>query len=201
VTKSRLEAFCDGVFAIAITLLVLDLTVPDVGAGQLSTALRHEWPAYVAYVVSFVTIGIMWINHHVLMRHFSHVDRAFLVINVLFLMVIAFVPFPTGVIADALKAPRSDANLTTAALLYGFTMVVQASLFNAVWHYGRLHLMHEKVDAQEASGITRTYAIGPAIYLLATLTALLNPYVALSLFLAIAVFYLLSASFFGTAEL
>ena len=145
-SKSRLETFCDGVFAIAITLLVLDLRVPEVGTGSLADALWHEWPSVVAFVVSFMLIGIMWVNHHTLMRHFEFVDRAFLFINLAFLMVVAFVPFPTGVVAESLKAPRTDANLTTAALFYGLTSLVLALMFNAVWHYGRLRLMSESAD-------------------------------------------------------
>ena len=85
----------------------------------------------VAFVVSFLTIGVLWVNHHVLMRHFDRVDRAFLFLTLVFLMVVAFVPFPTGVVAAALKEPRTDANLTTAALFYGCTGVALAVMYNA----------------------------------------------------------------------
>ena len=197
VSKNRLEAFSDGVFAIAITLLVLDLHVPDVGTGSLSNALHHEWPAMVAFVVSFLTIGVLWVNHHVLMRHFDRVDRAFLFLTLVFLMVVAFVPFPTGVVAAALKEPRTDANLTTAALFYGCTGVALAVMYNVIWHYGRRNCMTEVVDEAEAAGITRSYAIGPLIYGAATLVAFIDPWVSLAGFAAIAAFYVLSSSLFA----
>ena len=196
-SKNRLEAFSDGVFAIAITLLVLDLHVPDVGTGSLSNALHHEWPAMVAFVVSFLTIGVLWVNHHVLMRHFDRVDRAFLFLTLVFLMVVAFVPFPTGVVAAALKEPRTDANLTTAALFYGCTGVALAVMYNVIWHYGRRNCMTEVVDEAEAAGITRSYAIGPLIYGAATLVAFIDPWVSLAGFAAIAAFYVLSSSLFA----
>ncbi len=196
-SKNRLETFCDGVFAIAITLLVLDLRVPEVGTGSLADALWHEWPSVVAFVVSFMLIGIMWVNHHTLMRHFEFVDRAFLFINLAFLMVVAFVPFPTGVVAESLKAPRTDANLTTAALFYGLTSLVLALMFNAVWHYGRLRLMSESADPAEASGITRTYTVAPVLFVLAILLAFVNPYASLAMYALLAATFILNSSLFA----
>lgn len=199
---SRVEAFSDGVFAIAVTLLVLDLHVPNTGGGPPSLAhqLRLEWPGYVGYVVSFATIGIMWINHHALMRHFDRTDRPFLLINTGFLMLVAFVPFPTGVVASSLGTGRNVGDVRTAALLYGGTMVVMALMFNAVWHYGRLRLLRPDAVPLEVSGITRSYMFGPLMYLAATLAAFLNPYLSLALYVAIAVLYAISASSFGQAE-
>ena len=96
---TRAEAFSDGVFAIAITLLVLDLRVPD--PGHLTTAaLLGAWPHYFAYVVSFLTIGIMWMNHHTIMGHVARVDRPLLVINLLLLMGVVAIPFPTALVAE-----------------------------------------------------------------------------------------------------
>jgi uncharacterized membrane protein len=198
VSKGRLEAFCDGVFAIAITLLILDLHVPEIAGGQsLRAGLLHEWPSLVAYVVSFVLIGIGWVNHHVLMRHFAHVDRAFLFINLIFLMVVAFIPFPTGVVAAALKAPRTDANLTTAAVFYGISVFALGVMFNIVWQYGRHHLMNDTVDEAEAAGISRSYAVGPLLYIPITLIAFVNPLVSLALFALVALGYALSSSLFS----
>jgi len=97
----RLETFADGVFAIAITLLVLEIPHPEVDE-HLGRELVDQWPAYLAYVLSFVTIGIIWVNHHALMVQFARADRAFLFINVFFLMCVAFIPFPTALIADDL---------------------------------------------------------------------------------------------------
>src|SRR2546421_6845136 len=123
----RVEAFSDGVFAIAITLLILAVGVDQARAtGQLSHQLLHLWPAYIAYAVSFVTIGIMWVNHHLVFRQFARVDRPLLLLNVLLLMLIAFVPFPTRVIAQ--NAHTAD-DREAAALLYGLTMTTTAVLF------------------------------------------------------------------------
>ena len=96
---SRVEAFSDGVFAIAITLLILSVGIDRAPHGDLGTYLVDLWPAYLAYAVSFLTIGIMWVNHHLLFDNFARVDRPMLLLNILLLMLIAFVPFPTHVLA------------------------------------------------------------------------------------------------------
>src|ERR687885_227300 len=112
---SRLETFSDGVFAIAITLLVLLFDVPDLSEGQsLGHVLAHQWPSYASYVVSFVTVGIIWVNHHTLFRHIARVDRVFLFVNVVFLMTVAFIPYPTAVVARYMRTGDARA----AAVLY-----------------------------------------------------------------------------------
>src|SRR5436309_13539589 len=95
---NRVEAFSDGVLAMAITLLILEISVPDVKGDDLLDALGHQWPSYVAYVVSFLTIGIMWVNHHALFDHIRIVDRGLLFVNLFLLLAIAFVPFPTALL-------------------------------------------------------------------------------------------------------
>jgi uncharacterized membrane protein len=106
VTTSRLEAFSDGVFAIAATLLILNVNITGVPLGK---ALVHGWPSYVAYAVSFLTIGIMWVNHHGVFSQIDKVDRTFLMINVVFLMLVAFVPFPTRLVAENIHRPGLEA--------------------------------------------------------------------------------------------
>src|ERR1051325_3512473 len=101
---NRLEAFSDGVFAIAATLLILNVAV---SSDHLSVELVKIWPSYVAYAVSFVTIGIIWANHHTVMGQISHVNRTFLVINTLFLMVVSFIPFPTHLLSEYLLDPNN----------------------------------------------------------------------------------------------
>jgi len=96
-TKSRLEAFADGVFAIAATLLILNVTV---SGAPLAQELVQIWPSYAAYAVSFLTIGIIWVNHNTVMGQIGRVDRMFLFLNVLFLMFVAFIPFPTRLLAQ-----------------------------------------------------------------------------------------------------
>jgi uncharacterized membrane protein len=119
ISSGRLETFADGVFAIAATLLILDV---HAGAGRLSASLVRAWPSYAAYAVSFVTIGIIWINHHTVFMQIDRVDRRFLLINVLFLMMVAFIPFPTALVAAHIRG----GSLEPAALTYGITLTVTA---------------------------------------------------------------------------
>src|SRR5712691_2103105 len=126
---SRVEAFSDGVFAIAITLLILSVGIDKAPHGDLGTYLVDLWPAYLAYAVSFLTIGIMWANHHLLFDNFARVDRPMLLLNILLLMLIAFVPFPTHVVAEF---ARSEVDRRNAALLYGLTMTITDPFLRSV---------------------------------------------------------------------
>jgi uncharacterized membrane protein len=194
VETSRLEAFSDGVFAIAITLLVLLFERPRLAEGErLGDFLLHQWPSYASYVVSFVTIGIIWVNHHTLFRHIARVDRLFLFLNVLFLMAVAFIPYPTSLVAQFIRSSR-DAR--PAALLYGITLTTMAIFMNALWQYAsrRGRLLAPDADAREVSGITRSYWPGAPIYGSATLLALLSPVASVIVYALIAFFYVLSSS-------
>jgi len=192
----RVEAFSDGVFAIAITLLILTIEPPSRGE-HLGHELLRLWPSYLAYAVSFVTVGIMWVNHHAIFRHFASVDRPLLLLNILLLMLIAFVPFPTRVAAEFI---RSGENRREAALLYGITMTITAVCFFAVWMYGSRRLLLPGTDMREVTGITRSYLPGAPMYGTATLIAFASGTASLALFAAIALFYAISASFFGRDE-
>lgn len=119
--KNRVETFSDGVFAIAITLLVLDIHVPP-GLRHLGEALEHEWPSYLAYVTSFLTVGGVWIAHHRACSGLRFFDSTMMRLNLLLLMTTAFLPFPTGILAEALRAPEHTAE--TAVFLYGATVLV-----------------------------------------------------------------------------
>ena len=196
--SGRAEAFSDGVFAIAITLLILAVGVDQARAkGELEHQLLHLWPAYIAYAVSFVTIGIMWANHHLVFRQFARVDRPLLLLNVLLLMLIAFVPFPTRVVAQNV---HTAGDREAAALLYGITMTATAILFFSVWIYGSRKLLRPDADQREVSGITRSYLPGAPSYATATLIALVSPIASLIIFGALALFYAISSSFFGRDE-
>jgi uncharacterized membrane protein len=159
---ARLEAFSDGVFAIAMTLLVLDLKVPTgpVGSGTLLRDLGRQWPAYAALMTSFATVGIMWINHHRLFTLIRRVDHGLLIFNTLLLFGITVVPFPTAVLAAHHWAK-------TAAMVYSGTFVVLALLFNLLWHHARRNnrLLRPDVDAAAVREIDRRYASGPILYL------------------------------------
>jgi uncharacterized membrane protein len=194
VDKARLEAFSDGVFAIAITLLVLDLHVPEVGDGSLAHALWRQWPADASYVVSFLTIGIVWVNHHNVFRHLERCDRRLLFLNVLLLLTVAVLPYPTALIAHYGRTH----NAVAAAVAYGVVMVSLALFFNAIWHYSiRAGLLGAEADPREVSGITRSFVPGPFLYLAGTLLAFVNADASLLIYAALAVFYIVSSSFWG----
>src|SRR4029079_133042 len=141
-----LETFADGVFAIAITLLVLAIRLPPPDQ-EVWPALLGQWPEFVAYVVSFLTIGIMWVQHHRLVTVIARSNTTFAMINVIFLMFIAFVPFPTAVLAQRLG---SGVDAGGATLLYGATMTAIAVMFNAIWRYASArggHLLVGEISA------------------------------------------------------
>jgi uncharacterized membrane protein len=197
-SPTRLETFADGVFAIAATLLILNVDaqvpgdVPDLGA-----QLAHIWPSYVAYAASFVTIGIMWVNHHTVMSQVSKTDRRFLVANIGLLLCIAFFPFTTRLVAEHVRGSGAQ----DAALAYGFTAVVTAVMFNVTWFYAAVgrRLLREDADPAIVSGITRAYIPGPWIYLAATLVAFISPVTSIILFGLIALFYVVESSIFGNS--
>jgi uncharacterized membrane protein len=192
VPTNRLEAFADGVFAIAATLLVLEIQLPGEDVGQ---GLQDLWPSYFAYALSFLSIGIMWVNHHVVLSFTREADRAFLFINLFLLMGIAFVPFPTALFAEHLQ----EEGARDAALAYGLTFVVIAIFFQLFWQYARRRLLRPDADRREVTGIDRSYRPGVPLYVIATLVALASPTAALALFAAIALVYV-SASIWGDEE-
>lgn len=191
-TKNRLEAFADGVFAIAATLLILNVTVSGAPLGR---ELVQIWPSYAAYAVSFLTIGIIWVNHHTVMGQIGRVDRTFLFLNVLFLMFVAFIPFPTRLLAGYINSPEAKA----ASLAFGITLTLTAICFNLLWRYaatGR-RLLRQDADEILVEGIGRSYLPGPFIYFAATLVGFISPLASAGLYAAIAVFYVLESSIFG----
>ena len=195
-TPGRLEAFADGVFAIAATLLILNVD-GQVGdeSGALGQRLLHIWPSYVAYAVSFLTIGIMWMNHHTVIALVDRVDRRFLLANVFLLMCIAFMPFPTRLVAEHVR----DDGARDAALVYGFGMTTTAICFNALWFYasaGR-RLLRSDANPKAVAGISRSYLPGPWIYLASTLVAFASSTASVVLFGATALFYIVESSIFG----
>jgi uncharacterized membrane protein len=112
--RGRLEAFSDGVFAVAITLLVIDLAIPEPGHVALGRQLARHWPSFAAYGVSFLTIGIIWVNHHALFRNIAAVDRVMLFLNLLLLFFVVTIPFATATVAAYLRSTGADASLAAA---------------------------------------------------------------------------------------
>jgi len=189
----RLETFCDGVFAIAITLLVLGIGLPEPDE-PLVAALVDQWPAFLAYVVSFLTIGIMWINHHQLFTLIGRSNVTFALIHVVFLMFIAFVPYSTDVMAERLG---SGVDEVAAMVLYGGTTVAIAVMYNVIWLYasgngGRL--LRSGIDEEIRRAGARGYQYGPIGYLLITLLAFVNPLISLIGFAAYAIYWALPIS-------
>jgi uncharacterized membrane protein len=183
----RAEAFSDGVFAVAITVLVFGLL--DVGSGRLSAGvLLQAWPHYFAYVVSFVMIGIMWMNHHTILGHVSRVDRPLLVLNLLLLMGIVAIPFPTQLVAEHLR----DSGGTTATVTYGLVMIAISASFAAMWVYVVTH--GPSLGAAVPQGALRQsipgFTLGGVAYVGATLIALWSPVAALIIFGLLGVYYL-----------
>jgi len=188
---TRMEAFSDGVFAIAITLLVLEIEVPAPGSGSLGHELAAQWPSYAAFVVSFLTIGIIWINHHAMVRRLRVVDHSILIWNLLLLMTVSALPFTTALMATYLKESQGEA---LAAAIYSGSFVAMSLVFTGMNHhilFGRVDLLGE--DREEAArrlAWRRGFA-GVVPYILATALAPVSPYLTLAICAAIALFYAL----------
>jgi uncharacterized membrane protein len=189
VSTNCAEAFSDGVFAIAATLLVLELKIPHVEPGGLSEALLERWPSYATYVVSFLTIGIIWVNHHAVMDRIKSVDRPLLFLNIVFLMAVAVIPFPTALLADYLRAGHDE---RLAAAIYGVTMAVMGIAFGLIWAYAVLSddLLHQGIDPNLARRSLLIFAAGNPLYLLAIGVSLLSAEAALAIYALLALFYL-----------
>jgi uncharacterized membrane protein len=192
--KGRIEALSDGVIAIAITLLIIEVGVPHVEEGQsLSRALWEQWPSYFGFALSFVAIGIMWMNHHNIFRDIDHADHTLVVINILVLMSISFLPFPTAVLAEYL---RDDDFRLTATLLYGGTLVVCAVFFNALWLYvsHNRRLIDPHVTDAHIRRRTQRFLLGPVLYTSSLALALISPWISLWVYVILAVIYFLPVS-------
>jgi uncharacterized membrane protein len=187
----RLEAFSDGVFAIVITLLVLEIRVPrgQSGEGPLVAALVEQWPTYLAFLASFATVGIMWVNHHRLFVLIGRTDNNLFLLNLLLLLGVTIVPFPTAVLAEYIGHPGERA----AAIVYTGTSVIIAILFNLLWRYAAANgrLLPAEIDRDAVRRITRSYAFGPALYLAAVATAFWNVKFSIAITIGLAIFFAL----------
>jgi uncharacterized membrane protein len=204
VNSGRAEAFSDGVFAVAITVLIFNLL--PIGQGRLTyPILGAAWPQYAAYVVSFLTIGIMWMNHHTLFGHVRLIDRPLLVLNLLLLMGVVAIPFPTALIAEHLRGPHK-AGGSVAAVVYGVVMIVISLCYNAIWEYLVRHAeaLGSRSSREALRGSIPGFGSGPGLasrvprwslglagYLAGALVAAFwSAGVALAVYGALAVFYL-----------
>jgi uncharacterized membrane protein len=196
VKTGRLEAFSDGVIAVAITLLVLDLRVPAPGPhhAALATALGRQWPSYVAYVVSFATIGIIWINHHAVILRLREVDWMILVVNLVLLMTIAILPFATSLMATYLTQAQGE---HLAAALYACSLLVMSlafATFNWQVLLRRPHLLHNQLEPARRREILKRTLSGIVPYAVAAVIAPVSPYATLAICALVALFYALPVS-------
>jgi TMEM175 potassium channel family protein len=189
----RLEAFSDGVFAIAATLLILEIGV-DTSRGDLGKQLTDIWPSYLAYVTTFLIIGIIWINHHHCVSLIGRVDRTFLFINLLLLLVVSFMPFPTKLVAQYLQKPDER----EAVIAYATTMTVMAIIYNIWWRYARTNRRLISKHASDAAleAVDRAFYPGVPLYGITLAVAFVSPLASVVITLAIAIFYLPSAALF-----
>ena len=182
----RTQFFSDAVFAIAITLLILEIRVPE--HGPLATALLNLWPSYVAYAISFLVIGAIWLNHHLMFSKFAKVDSTLMFLNLMMLMAVAFLPFPTAVLAEALHRGE-DRNIATA--FYGGTLTIGGLFVNLTWHHAvRNGLVNPDLGVADVRAVSRRYLVGPVVYAVAALIGLFVPVVALIIYAFLNLFYL-----------
>ena len=188
----RLEAFSDGVFAIAVTLLVLDLHVPlgeEIRHGGLIRALLAQWPIYLAYVLSFITILIFWVNHHATFKHITRTNQAFLILNGLLLLAISVIPFTTALLAEYIQRPERKA----VEVVYSGTFVVAAVVYNRLWFYATRdrRLTSPDADMHTIDGITRQFHRGLAAYALSFVVAFFSAEVSLAICILLAIYFAL----------
>jgi uncharacterized membrane protein len=190
---SRIEAFSDGVFAIAITLLILEVKVPASPQGSLGAALLRQWPSYLGFLLSFAFIGIMWMSHHRMFTLIKRTNDTLLVLNLLLLLGVTVVPFPTAVLAVHLGGPEQK----TAAVLYNATFVIIGITFNILWRYAVARRLIDPSALPSAASMSRQYAFGPIIYLICLALAWVSVKASLALSIGIAVFFALPPSLLG----
>jgi len=187
----RIEAFSDGVFAIAITLLVLGINVPKVrelgAGGSLGSMLIKQWPHYIAFVTSFITIFTKWVNHHRLFSFIKGTDHSFLYWNGLLLLLITFLPFPTALLAEYLLHPEAR----VAGAIFAGTYVAIAFAFKGLWHHASKNgrLLAPNVDDREIRQITMQYRYGPLLYLAVFALSFVSVGLSVGMCLCLAVFF------------
>jgi uncharacterized membrane protein len=188
-TKNRLEAFSDGVFAVAITLLVLEIGIPE--GDDLWRKLGDEWPSFAAFFVSFWVIGIIWVNHHGVIDHLKRADRGVLYLNLLLLMSVVLIPFATALMAEHLNSGEDE---HVAAAVYAGSFVLMAVAFGVLWEYITRHREKLGVELTDEEVRRRSLAfqIGNPFYALAVIVAFISPAAVLVIIGALAVYYMVA---------
>ena len=192
---ARIETFSDGVFAIAITLLVLEIQVPHVEYSpegtSLLAALVGLWPSYLGYALSFLVVGTMWANHHNRFKLMVRSDHNLILLNTLLLMCTAFIPFPTALLAGYIQG--TEEQQTTAVASYSGTLAVTAVVFTLLWLYAAngYRLVGRNLDPALLRAMTRRYVLGMVLYATAFALAFLNPVFSLALIAGLALLFVL----------
>lgn len=188
-SKGRLGAFSDGVLAVAITLLVLDLHASSEAGTSLAHQLKREWPSFAAFAVSFFVIGVIWVNHHALFALVDDVDRTLMFFNMLLLMWVTTIPFTTATLADYLQADGADSRLAVA--IYGVSWEGMAVSFTLILrHLLRHGLLRRRLEKGEAQTALRRFGAGVALFPAATLVGLISPVAMLVMYAALNAFYI-----------
>jgi uncharacterized membrane protein len=184
----RMEAFSDGVFAIAITLLVLEISVPPGSEGDLLGALADQWPSYLAYFVSFSTIGAVWVAHTVITEYLDHSDSVFLRLNLLLLMLVSFLPFPTKLLAEYAATSEPE---RIAATVYGINLLLALTMLSIVWRYAVIEkLVRPDLADEDVRTLTRRLTPSLGVYVVMIVLGLFLPLLAVLGYLALALFIL-----------
>jgi len=186
-TKARIEALTDGIFATVMTILVLGLRVPqlNVPESSLSKEIVDLWPSILIYALSFTTLGLYWVGHHNLFHYVRHTDRVLLWINILFLMSIGFVPFSTSLLADYPWPP-------TAVRVYGGNLIANGLLLYATWWYvtSGQRLVEKDLDPHIVTTVKRRILVGPAVFSLGMLVSFFDTRVSVILYMLVIPFYI-----------
>jgi uncharacterized membrane protein len=192
-TPARIEAFSDGVFAIIITLLVLDLHVPrrsELHGTSLAAALLHQWPTYVAFLLSFLQVGVVWANHHAMFHYIRRTDHALLVYNLLLLMCAAVLPFTTALLSEYARGSEEERRL--AALIYSGALGTCGVFFSVVWQHAlQAGLVDPRADPYRLLALRQHWLFVPLLYGVAFALAFVNARISLAIYLVLLFYYAL----------
>jgi uncharacterized membrane protein len=192
-SPGRTEAFSDGVFSIIITLLVLDLRVPRLStlqSGSLGAALLEQWPAYVAFTLSFLQVGVVWANHHTMFHYIERTDHKLLAYNLLLLLGVAVLPFTTAVLSEFIRG--NDAQRKLAAQIYSGALMAVGMAFNIIWQHAlEAGLVHPRSDPHRLYALRRHWLLVPVLYAAAFGLAFVNVYVSVAMYFVLLIYYAL----------
>jgi uncharacterized membrane protein len=190
-STARMEAFSDSIFGFAITLLVLNITVPELSRsqalhGELLPHLLADWPRFLTYAMSFAIIGIFWVGHTIMFHYIKRSDRKLLWLNALLLMSVGFMPFPTNILGK--YAPEM-----TAVLLYGITLMIAGLLFTIIWLHASTnkHLVDKNLPDEVIKKGLLVVSVAPIVYVIAITLAFVNPLISLGIYITVPILYIL----------